>query len=66
LKTELSSSTTKPIGLSAMTGLALGILSGRNLVVNAMKLVAEAAVRVAKAKLKIQSPSKMFGTRSAG
>ena len=60
LKTELSMSTTRPIGLSAMTGLALGILSGRNLVVNAMKIVAEAAVRAAKAKLKIQSPSRVF------
>ena len=60
LKTAFSSSTTKPIGLSAMTGLALGILSGRNLVMNAMKLVAEAAVRAAKAKLKIQSPSRVF------
>ena len=43
-----------------MTGFALGILSGRNLVVNAMKIVAEAAVRAAKEKLKIQSPSKVF------
>jgi len=60
LKTGLSMSTTKPIGLSVMTGLALGILSGRNLVVNAMKIVAEAAVRAAKAKLKIQSPSRVF------
>ena len=43
-----------------MAGLAVGILSGQNLVVNAMRLVAEAAVRAAKAKLKIQSPSKVF------
>jgi hypothetical protein len=43
-----------------MAGLALGILSGQNLVVNAMRIVAEAAVRAAKAKLKIQSPSKVF------
>ncbi len=60
LKTGLSSSTTKPIGLSAMAGLSLGILSGQNIVVNAMKIVAEAAVRAAKAKLKIQSPSRVF------
>ena len=43
-----------------MVGMAAGILSGRNIVVNAMKIVAEAAVRAAKAKLKIQSPSRVF------
>jgi len=60
IKTGLSSSNTKPIGLNAMVGMAAGILSGQNLVVNAMKIVDEAAVRAAKAKLKIQSPSKVF------
>ena len=60
LKTGLSSSSTKPIGLNAMIGMAAGILSGQNVVVNAMRIVAEAAVRAAKAKLKIQSPSRVF------
>ncbi|MGJ4851308.1 phage tail tape measure protein [Bacillota bacterium Meth-B3] len=60
LSTELAADTMKPIGKNAMVGMAAGILSGQNLVVNAMRIVAEAAVRAAKAKLKIQSPSKVF------
>jgi hypothetical protein len=60
LRAGMSSSVTRPIGLNAMIGMAAGILSGRNVVVNAMRIVAEAAVRAAKAKLKIQSPSKVF------
>ena len=60
LSAELTTDTMKPIGRNAMVGMAAGILSGQNLVVNAMRIVAEAAVRAAKAKLKIQSPSRVF------
>ncbi|MGJ4848946.1 hypothetical protein ACH6CV_01710 [Bacillota bacterium Meth-B3] len=48
------------IGLNAMLGLALGILSGRALVVAAMGTVARDAVLTAKSELKIQSPSAVF------
>jgi hypothetical protein len=58
--TELAADMLKPIGRNAMVGMAAGILSGQNLVAHAMRIVAEAAVRAAKAKLKIQSPSKVF------
>ena len=60
LRAGMSSDATRPIGRNAMVGMAAGILSGQNLVVNSMRIVAEAAVRAAKAKLKIQSPSKVF------
>jgi len=60
LRAGMSSSVTRPIGLNAMIGMAAGILSGRSVVVNAIRIVAKAAVRAAKAKLKIQSPSKVF------
>jgi len=50
----------RSIGVNAMAGLAQGILSGRVSVVSAMRGVADAAVNAAKARLRIESPSKVF------
>jgi len=60
LRAVLNADNMRPIGLNAMSGLALGILSGKAGVVSAIQQVAQAAVSAAKAKLKIESPSKVF------
>lgn len=57
---SLNSSTLVSVGRNAMAGLASGIRSGSASVVSAMRAAAQAAVRAAKASLKIQSPSRVF------
>lgn len=59
-KGSLSSTTLRSVGVNAMAGLTLGILSGRVAVVAAMKLAARSAVNAAKSELKIASPSRVF------
>lgn len=60
LKTSLPPDILKSIGTNAMSGMALGILSGRAGVVSAIRSVARDAVKAAKEELQINSPSRVF------
>ena len=57
---QLSPSTLNPVAQDAMTGLALGIRTGKADVVREMRSAARAAVNAAKGELKISSPSRVF------